>query len=147
MGDSRTAAQAEKLSARRSRMLPFLAVIYLGQQYSYFSSLDRAPAIDHLRIGAWAVMSTALLVVLITGGAFLRSAQVRATINDETSRAHRSDALGWGFVVAMVTGIALYVIRSGIVGEREAIHLIVSLGIATALFRFGFLERRAMRDA
>ena len=66
-------------------------------------------------------------------------------LNDDTSRAHRSDALGWGFVVAMVTGIVLYIIGGATVTEREAIHLIVSLGIATSLVRFGVLERRAMR--
>jgi hypothetical protein len=30
---------------------------------------------------------------------------------------------------------------------REAIHLIVSLGIVTAILRFAYLERRAYRDA
>jgi hypothetical protein len=32
-------------------------------------------------------------------------------------------------------------------GAREAIHVIVSLGIAAAIVRFGMLERRAYRDA
>jgi hypothetical protein len=141
------AQKAERLSARRARILPFLAVIYLGQQYSYFSSLDGARPVDHVRIGAWAVMSAALLIALVTGGGLFRGRELRTMLNDESSRAHRSDALGWGFVVAMLTGIALYVIGARQIDEREAIHLIVSLGIATALVRFGFLERRAMRDA
>lgn len=139
--------KAEKLSARRARVWPFLAVIYLGQQYSYFSSLDAGRPVDTLRIGAWAVMSTALLVALVSGGGLLRGKELRAMLNDETSRAHRSDAFGWGFVVAMLTGIVLYIVGSSQIGEREAIHLIVSLGIATALVRFGFLERRALRGA
>ena len=141
---STTAEQAERLSKRRARVWPFLAVIYLGQQYSYFSA-DGAPTVDHARIGAWAVMSTVLLIAVVTGGGWLRSREVRALLNDETSRAHRSDALGWGFFVAMVTGIVLYIVGGATVTEREAIHLIVSLGIATALVRFGLLERRAMR--
>ncbi len=145
MSDVTTAEHAERLSKRRARVWPFLAVIYLGQQYSYFSAADGAPMIDHARVGAWAVMSTVLLVGILTGGGWFRSREVRALLNDDTSRAHRSDALGWGFVVAMVTGIVLYIIGGATVTEREAIHLIVSLGIATALLRFGALERRAMR--
>ena len=145
MVDETIAEQAEVLSARRARMFPLLAVIYLGQQYSYFSSLDGGRPVDTVRIGAWAVMSAALLIALITGGGLLRKPELRALINDETSRAHRSDALSWGFVVAIITGIVLYVIGSGEVGQRQSIHLIVSLGIATALVRFGWLEKRAMR--
>ena len=144
MVEPTTAEHAERLSQRRARVWPFLAVIYLGQQYSYFSANGGA-AVDQARVGAWAVMSTALLVALVTGGGWLRSREVRTLLNDETSRAHRSDALGWGFVVAMATGIMLYCIGGATVTEREAIHLIVSLGIATALVRFGLLERRAMR--
>ncbi|MCY7338343.1 MAG: hypothetical protein LH465_00045 [Sphingomonas bacterium] len=145
MVDATIAEQAEKLSAQRARMFPLLAVIYLGQQYSYFSSLDGGRPVDAVRIGAWAVMSAALLIALVTGGGLMRKRELRAMLNDETSKAHRSDALGWGFVVAMITGIVLYVIGSTAVGERDAIHLIVSLGIATALVRFGWLEKRAMR--
>jgi hypothetical protein len=145
MVEATMAEQAERLSARRARLLPVLAVIYLGQQYSYFSSLDSGRTVDHIRIGAWAVMSTVLLVALITGGSWFRKAELRAMINDESSRAHRSDALAWGFVVAMMTGIVLYILGSTAVGDRQAIHLIVSLGIVTALVRFGMLERRAMR--
>jgi hypothetical protein len=147
MVDMTMSEQAERLSARRARVLPFLAVIYLGQQYSYFSGVDAGRAVDHVRIGSWAVMSAVLLAALVTGGGWLRKRELRAMLNDETSRAHRSDSLGWGFIVAVVTGIVLYVIGAPQIGEREAIHLIVSLGIATALVRFGLLEKRAMRGA
>jgi hypothetical protein len=30
-------------------------------------------------------------------------------------------------------------------GAREAVHIIVTAGMLTALLRFGFLERRALR--
>jgi hypothetical protein len=30
---------------------------------------------------------------------------------------------------------------------RDAIHLLLTVGIAAALLRFGMLERRALRDA
>ena len=146
MVDAAIAARAERMSKKRARMLPLLAVIYLAQQVSYFSAADHGRTVDHFKIGAWAVMSAVLLAALVTGGFWLRARELRDIVNDETSSAHRADALGTGFVVAMITGIALYIIGTATpVSDREAIHAIVSLGIASALVRFGWLERRAMR--
>lgn len=148
MTDATMAEQAERLSKRRARLMPMLAVIYLGQQVSFFAALDADRAVDHLKVGAWVVMSLALLLALISGGGLARKREVREMINDETSRAHQADALGVGFVVAMVTAITLYVLSTATaISAREAIHLIVSLGLAVALIRFGWLERRAMRTA
>ena len=147
MADETNAEQAERLSKRRALIMPFLAIVYLGQQYSYLSSAGGTSPVGGVRIGAWAVMSAVLMVALMSGGGLLRSREVRAMINDETSRAHRSDALAWGFVVAMVTGIVLYILGPNLIDQRETIHVIVSLGIATGMIRFGMLERRAMRDA
>ena len=142
------AEQAEKLSKRRARLMPVLAVVYLGQQVSYFAALDADRAIDHVKVGAWVVMSIALLAALMSGGGLLRSREMRAVLNDETTRAHRAAAIEVGFVVTMVSAIALYVIATATpVSAREAIHVIVSLGIVAALIRFGWLEQRAMRDA
>ena len=103
--------------------------------------------VDHFKIGAWVVLSTVLLAALVTGGFWARRSELRAILNDETSQAHRSDALGVGFVIAMLTGIGLYVLNTvSPMSTREVIHLIVSFGIAGALVRFGFLERRAHSD-
>ncbi|MEO7564599.1 MAG: hypothetical protein ABIR63_04885 [Sphingomicrobium sp.] len=144
MVDADLSDTAERLTRRRSRLLPVLAVFYVGQQVSFFSRGNSVATVDHFKIGAWAVMSAALLILLVTGGFWLRKPELRAMLNDEGTRAHRADALGTGFVVAMITGIIVYVINSGSqMTSREVIHLIVSLGIAAALVRFGFLERRA----
>lgn len=148
MTDLTTAEQAERLSARRARLFPVLAILYLGQQASFFAAADAGRTADHFKIGAWVVMSVVLLAVLISGGAFARKRELRDMLNDETSRAHRSDALGVGFVMAMVTAIIVYVLATATpIGTREAIHIIVSVGIAAAMIRFSMLERRAMRDA
>ena len=147
---TRTAAeQADHLSRRRARMLPFLAIIYLTQQVSYFAdagSGDRA--VDHVKVGAWVVLSLVLLAALTTKGFWLHSREVREMIDDEGTRAHRGAALGWGFVMAILSAITLYFVSMvEPIGAREAIHVIVSLGIAAAIVRFGMLERRALRDA
>ena len=135
--------QADRLARRRARALIVLAIFYIGQQLTFLSSPPGERLVDHFKIGAWAVMSAVLLAALVTGGFWTRKQALREMINDELSRAHRSDALAVGFVLAMLTGIILYVVGTAIpMSDREVIHLIVSVGIGAALVRFGILERR-----
>ncbi len=143
-----TAEQADHLSRRRARMLPFLAVIYLTQQASYFTGGAGDRPVDHVKIGAWVVLSLVLLAALTTKGFWFHSREVREMIDDEVTRAHRAAAMGWGFVMAILSAIGLYFVSMyEPIGVREAIHVIVSFGIAAAIVRFGMLERRALRDA
>lgn len=140
---------AERLSRRRARMLPVLAVLYIGQQASFFAGevLDSMRSADHVKISAWLVLSLVLLVVLSTGGFWFRSVQIRSLVNDESTKANRADAMTKGFIFAMLGGIALYFFNQfEPVTAREAIHVILSLGLGAALVRFGMLERRAHRD-
>ena len=150
MNDRTFTEQAEQLGRRRARMLPVLAVIYLSQQVTFFASTPADPdrPVDHVKIGAWVVLSLVLLAALTTKGFWLRPKEVRDLIDDEGTRANRVAALGWGFVMAILSAIALYMVSIfSPVSAREAIHVIVSLGIGAALVRFGMLERRAFRDA
>jgi len=139
---------AERLNRRRARALPTLAVIFLAQQASYLNmpaQPDRP--VDHVKIAAWLMLSIVLLAGLGTGGAWFRPRAVRELVNDEGTRAHRQESLVWGFWAAMVAALALYIINMfELVSGRDAIHVILSLSIATALIRFGMLERRALRD-
>ena len=144
--------QAERLGRRRARMLPFLAVIFISQQASFFASeTERTSAVirsvDHVKFGAWMVLSLVLLAALYTGGFWFHRREVRALMDDDITRQHRATALSLGFLVAMLAAIALYLVdMAEPVGTRVAIHVIVTLGIASALLRFGLLERRAHRD-
>ena len=53
-----------------------------------------------------------------------------------------------GFLFAMGAGVCVYVVTIFTpVTAREAVHVMMSAGIATALIQWGFLERRAHRDA
>lgn len=135
--------EADRLSRRRARVLPVLAIFYLAQQVAFFNSLNGERLVDHFRIGAWVMLSTVLLAGLVTGGFWLRKPELRAMLNDELSKAHRADAVRIGFILAMATGIILYIVGTAIpISDREVIHLIVSVGIGAALIRFGMLERR-----
>jgi len=138
---------AERLSKRRARMLPVLAIFFLMQQTAYFSQPDTGRVVDHFRVSAWIAMSVVMLAGLTSGGFWLRPASVRALLDDEVTRAHRAKSMEAGFIAAMVAAIALYFVTLfEPVSGREAIHLLLSVGIACALLRFAMLERRAHRD-
>jgi len=140
---------ADRLSRRRARMLPMLAIIFISQQAAYFSGRieDGARAVDHVKIAAWLVLSVVMLLALTTGGFWFRPKEVRALLDDDVTRANRADALRIGFLVTMASAIALYFVNFfEPMGARDAIHILMSFGIVAALLRFGYLERRAHRD-
>jgi hypothetical protein len=139
---------ADRLTRRRARMLPFLAIIFLTQQVSYFAEADaRVRMVDHVKVGAWLLLSVVLLLALATGGFWFKPRNVRALMDDEVTRANRAEAFRIGFLITMIAGIALYFLDQFVpVSGREAIHVLVTVGIATALIAFGALERRALRD-
>ncbi len=142
---TKNADLADRLVRRRARVLPVLGLFILIQQFAYFANANSGGdrLIDHIRRGEWVVMSLMVLAMLTTGGSWFRSAKVRAMIEDESARANRAKALSTGFLCAMLTAIACYVMR----GAWEfsvgvVIHLIVSAGLVSALLRFSLLERR-----
>jgi hypothetical protein len=140
---------ADRLSRRRARGLPFLALVFILQQVSYFTGTvqDGARAVDQVRIGAWLVLTIVLLLYLATGGSWLQRRSVRALMNDEVSSANRQEGMRAGFLAAMIGGVVIYALTwfDQMTG-RETVHLIITVGIAAALLRFGFLERRGHRD-
>ena len=140
-GDAET---ADRLGRRRARMLPVLAMMFLIQQAAFFSNPPAERAVDHVRIGAWVVLTTVILMVLNSRGFWFRSKAVRAMIDDDVTRANRAAAMHWAFVATIVAAIGVYVAQGAVqFTTREAIHLIVSVGIVAALMRFGLLERRS----
>ena len=139
---------ADRLSRKRAKMLPILAVIFLTQQASFFASRfeNGERLVDHVKIGAWLVLSVVLLLMLTTGGAWLQRRAVRALLNDEVTRANRTAAMRVGFIASMSGGIFLYFLTFvDTVTGRDAIHLLTTIGIGAALLSFGMLERRAHR--
>ncbi|HEX6603305.1 MAG TPA: hypothetical protein VF027_00310 [Sphingomicrobium sp.] len=140
------AEKAEYLSRRRARMLPFLAVIFLTQQASYFtqSSATAVRAVDTVKISAWLVLSVIIVAALATKGFWLETKEVRELVDDENTRANRLEGMRWGFLFAMGAGVVIYFLTMfEPVSAREAVHITMSAGIVAALVRWGVLERRA----
>jgi hypothetical protein len=148
MNERSASERADFLSRRRARALPILAFLYISQQTIYFRSTATTHPrdVDHVWIGAWVVISLLILAGLATKGFWLQPREVRDLIDDEHTRANRLEALRIGFLFAMLTAIALYFVDQFFpMTAREAIHIILSLGLGAALIRFGMLERRAHR--
>ncbi|MBS0479366.1 MAG: hypothetical protein JSR79_08715 [Proteobacteria bacterium] len=141
---------ADRLVRRRSRVMPVMAMVFVAQQASYFSGTrmdDGSRLVNHVAISAWLAWSIVLLVLLSTGGGWFRNAHVRALTNDESTRANRAEAFWFGFLATMMGAIVLYFISLfEPVSGREAIHVLMTIGIATALLRFAMLEKRALSD-
>ena len=149
MTEASISEQAERLSKRRARMLPVLAIIFISQQAVYFSGPpETARTVDQVHIAAWLVLAVVILLALTTGGGWIYPKEVRDLANDEATRAHRDSGFRFGFLAAMIGCIALYIVDLyEPISGREAVHLIMTIGVGAALLRFGYLERRALRDA
>ena len=53
----------------------------------------------------------------------------------------------WGFLFSMGAAIAIYLMTMfDNLKRRDSIHIIMTVGIAAALIRWAYLERRAHRD-
>jgi hypothetical protein len=74
---------------------------------------------------------------------------VRDLIDDENTQANRNDAMRWGFLFSMGAAIAVYALTlfEQSISARDAVHIVMTIGIPAALVRWGMLERRAHRDA
>ena len=147
MADRSDFETADRLARRRARIWPVLAIFFIAQQTAYFSHAGAGDrTVDHFRVSAWIACSIVLLIALLTGGGWLRRKQVRALLNDEGTRANRALALETGFIAAMTAAIGLYFFSLfEPLGGREAVHLLLSVGIGFAILRFAMLERRGLR--
>lgn len=151
-GDSEMtdAETADRLVHRRARMMPAMAAIFLAQQASYFSGRrlgEGSRLVDHVAIAGWLTLSIVLVLAFATGGSWWRNANVRALMNDESTRLHRADGFRFGFLATMIAAIVLYILSLfAPISARDTIHVLMSAGIAAAWIRFGMLERRALKD-
>ncbi len=72
---------------------------------------------------------------------------MRALLNDEGTEENRRRALVAGFWATMAGAAICYAITFyEPVQTREAIHVIITIGVGATLLRFGALERRALRE-
>lgn len=145
MSEASDVERAEGLGRRRARVFAVQAILFLGWQGLFFSGPADDPmrTVSAVKLSAWFVWALVLLVLLATGGGFLRHRRLRGLLNDELTRQHRTRAYVTGFWISAAACIGLYLVGMfEPVSGREAIHIILSAGIGAALLTFALLERR-----
>jgi hypothetical protein len=138
---------ADRISRRRARMFPILGIYFLAGQAIFFGHVGEPERVAAFKISAWLVWAVVLLLALAFAGGPFRGRKIRALVEDEVSRANRARGYAAGFWGGCIAAIALYVLTMfEPVTGREAIHIILTATVASALIRFGTLERRALKD-
>ena len=132
---------ADRLSRKRAIIIALAAIAFHVAQL-----LATRP--HRGQTALWTFQSALLLLLLATGGGLLHQTKIRSLMNDDVSREHHKTAVAAGFWTAMITALVFYWVP-GVDAHtaREAIQLVVTMGIATALLVFASLELRAHRDA
>jgi hypothetical protein len=140
---------ADRMSRKRAGLMVAAAVVFLVSAVARPLLSGGLDAAHHERLDLWAINAVVLLAVLATGGTgILNSRRIRSLVHDEVSRSHYRTAIVAGYWAAMTAAMSLFAWPgAGAVGARTAIYVIVSAGIAVALFAFAGLELRAHRDA
>lgn len=141
----------ERLQKRRTRIFTVQVLLFAIWQVDYFA-ITRGPAsltaaLHTFRVSAYVVWVAALLMALATGGGFRYGREVRAILNDESTREHRRRAMEVGFWAAMTASLGCYLVNLfHPLGAGTVIHVILTFGVACAMLMFVALERRAQAD-
>lgn len=138
---------AEKLSSRRARVATVLGILFIVSMATSFDVDPLAGRPQAVHLAAWIVWAAALLFLITFGGGLVRGKAVRALMNDDSTRDNRRSALEVGFWAMVACAFATYIISQfePFTG-REAIRLILTVGVGAATISFGTLERRALKN-
>lgn len=142
MSDS--AEAADRLSVRRVRVLTAVMIIFAAQSARPPVDMPQR-TVEYVGHYAWLVLALVMLLILRTGGMWLRDPVARRLANDEVTRANRADAMEWGFSAAMATAIVGAVVASlTAMPAIFALRMVILAGLFMATFRFVRLERDAL---
>lgn len=138
--------QAELYGRRRANLLPVLAVLLIVQQGAFITGgggHGSEPLITGL---VWMGVTSVLILIAAGQWLFVRKS-VRALLDDEGTMALRRQANSLGFINAMVTAVLLYALTFvKAFSAREAIVVMVAVGLSSALLSLGMWERQALKD-
>ena len=139
---------AHSISRRRVLCISLAAFGFLGVQLIVHPVFRTdGYAASGWRAYAWAFNAFLLLLLILPIGGAKWGPRVRALVNDEISRANAHTAARWGFWLAMVIALGIYVVGPArALTAREGAYLIVTPTTIVVLLAFAWLESRALRD-
>lgn len=148
MSEASDVERADGIGRRRARIFAVQAILFISWQAMFFSGPAEDPmrTVSAVKLSAWFVWALVLLLMLATGGGFLRHRRLRGLLNDELTRQHRAAAYGTGFWAAVAACVGIYLVGMfEPVSGREAVHIVLSAAIGAGLLSFALRERRTAR--
>ena len=142
---------AEELAKRKLRLLAGLTLVFIAfQGYVLLQPGYVTPGLTltpGVKLPAFIVWAAALLFLFRLPGGFLRlraNGRARDVMSDEAVRARKLIALEISFWVMVAGGAALY-LGSMLwpIDLREALHLLITVGVGTCNLTYVGLELRA----
>lgn len=137
--DDGMAMKAERMANRRSVAAIVMGTLLIVTQGMRMDAGGAGP------IG-WALTALVTAIFLLWASGLLRGTAVRGILNDESSDVNRRRSLMIGFWNMMATAIVCYILSYvKDYGPRDAIQIIMTVGMSSALISFGVSEQVSMR--
>lgn len=133
------ADRAERLVNQRSAVAVIAGFVLIVTQGQRMDDGGSGP------IG-WALSGAVAVLFLTWASGVFRGKALRGILNDECSEANRRRAIMIGFWNMIATSIVCYVLTYvKDYGPRDAIQIIMTVGMSSALISFGISERLSTR--
>jgi hypothetical protein len=138
---------ADRMAWGRVRAANAMAAVLLGTQAASFrDSVDPANPHSPFFLTTWVIWIVLMLFFFAAGGGLIRGRALRPLLQDESTREHRRRAEALSFWVMAGVTVVLYLANGTLnFTTGEVLRLVLTAGVATALFRFSTLERKALR--
>ena len=136
---------ADRFSASRTQAAPFIGLLILACQQGVVFGWSWGTSTGAIvQTIAWLVFAAIMLMLLLSGGGWFLSRNVRALANDEPSMAIRDRAIRIGFIVAIITCFLVVAVApfEPLPAQRAA-HIVASTSLGTAFVALGMGERAA----
>lgn len=131
------AERAERLSKHRAIAAIVMGTALAATQTRRMDAGGAGPL-------TWIVTGIVVAVFLLWASGLFRNTALRGILNDEGSDLSRRRSLAIGFWNMLATALVCYVLTYvKDYGPRDAIQIIMSVGICSALISFGIAERVA----
>lgn len=144
--------QVDRITRRRARIATAMGALFISTQgfrvaNDQMTDTSVHRPVDYLQYFASTFWLMMLFVFILFGAGLWRSKPVRAMLNDEGTEENRRRAMASGFWSMMLGAAVCYALTFyEPVRTREAVHVIITIGVGATLLRFGALERRALKD-
>ena len=134
------AERAERLAKQRSKAAIVLGIVLGATQTQRMDDSGGGPV-------SWIVTGLVIAIFLVWASGVFRNTALRGVLNDESSDLSRRRSLTIGFWNMLATAVVCYLLSYlKDYGPRDAIQVIMTVGISSALISFGVSERNAARS-